>query len=172
MMNDDVLTVHRSPITDHRLDGWESRLNAIIEAARNTPYELGTHDCFRVVCSVIEALTGVNRWPEFSGYRTKREALRQIALVARRAPASPHASRLTPHEFESAGDWFFGGPRVDLKLARRGDVVAVQTADGEKHLGVHLGDRVALMAPAGLLFLPLAGPFKTDCRLLCAWRVG
>ena len=148
-----------SRLTPHaRLDGWERRLNAVIESARDEPYELGRHDCFRVVCAVIEALIGIDRWPEFSGYRSKREALVRIA----RHGAS----------FEAAGDWFFGGPRVDLKHARRGDVVAVQTTDGEKHLGVHLGDRVVLMAPAGLLFLPLSGPFVMNCSLLCAWRVG
>ena len=147
-----------APRPPGRLDGWEARLNHVVEAARREPYELGHHDCFRVACAVIEALTGIDRWPAFSGYRTKREALVRIAQ---------HGST-----FETAGDWFFSGPRIDLKHAQRGDIVAVATADGEKHLAVHLGDRVALMAAAGLQLIPLSGVLVADCRLLCAWKVG
>lgn len=141
-----------------RLDGWEARLNAVIEAFRNERYELGVNDCFRLACAVIAALTGVDRWPEFAGYKTRREALMRIAR---------HGS-----SFEAAGDWFFGGPRVDLRQARRGDLVAVQTADGEKHLAVHLGDRLALMAGAGLLVLRLHEMRAAQCRALCCWRSG
>lgn len=134
-----------------RLEGWEGRLDGLIEGARARPYELGTHDCFRLACAVIEALTGADRWPEFAGYRTRREAL---LLIAR------HGS-----SFELAFDWFFGAPRVDVKLARRGDLCALQSADGQKHLGVCLGARTALLADEGLTFAP-----TLSC--LCAWRVG
>jgi len=67
--------------------------------------------------------------------------------------------------FEAAGDWFFGAPSVDVRLARRGDICCVQTVDGEKHLGVCLGAEVVLLAPEGLISTPLP-----SCR--CAWRVG
>jgi len=134
-----------------RLPGWEARLHAVIEAARATPYVLGTHDCFRLACRVIEALTGVDRWPDFAGYATKREALTMIAR---------HGST-----FERAGDWFFQWGRVDLRQARRGDIVALQTPDGEKHLGICLGRLAAYLSPSGLLFLPT----KSGS---CAWRVG
>ncbi len=135
-----------------RIEGWELRLPLVIEAARNETYELGRHDCFRVACLAVVALTGVDRWPEFAGrYATKREAL---ALLAR------HGST-----FEAAFDWFFGGPHVDVKQARRGDIVALATSDGEKHLGVCIGSRVAFLAETGLLFVPLTG-------CLCAWLIG
>lgn len=133
-----------------RAEGWEDRLVWVIEAARNQPYELGVHDCFRLACRSIEALTGVDRWPEFVGYTTKREALAKLAV---------HGST-----FEDAGDWFFGGPRVRPLSARRGDICAYQTADGEKHLGVCLGAAVAVMRPEGLGFVRM-----DEC--LCAWRV-
>ncbi len=133
-----------------RREGWESRLALVIQAARYTPYELGTHDCFRVACRVVEALTGVDRWHEFAGYTTKREAL---ALIA------SHGS-----SFEAAFDWLLG-PRWDVRLARRGDLCCVQTEDGEKHLGVCLGREVALTAPEGLIYTPLL-----SC--LCCWRIG
>jgi hypothetical protein len=134
-----------------RREGWERRLLAVIEAARAKPYALGEHDCFRLACQTVEALTGVDRWPEFAGYRTRREAMRKLA---------EHGST-----FEAAGDWFFGAPRVDVRLARRGDICCVQTVDGEKHLGVCLGAEVALLGPEGLAYTPLL-----TCR--CAWRVG
>lgn len=133
-----------------RREGWESRLNAVLADARARPYVLGEHDCFRVACRVVEALTGVDRWPEFSGYTTKAEALAKIARHGR--------------SFERAGDWFFG-ERIALGYARRGDIAAVQSPDGEKHLGVVMGKQVYLMYELGLTPAPLAAAH-------CAWRVG
>ena len=134
-----------------RINGWEGRLWAIIEDARQRPYSLGEHDCFRLACRVVEALTGVDRWPEFAGYRTKREAMAKLA---------EHGAN-----FEEAGDWFFGGKRMDVKLACRGDIAAIATVDGEKHLGVCVGDKLACLGPDGLAMIPLrAGT--------CAWKVG
>jgi len=133
-----------------RLDGWESRLNAVLENARARPYVLGAHDCFRVACLVVEALTGVDRWPEFAGYTTKREALHKIAAHG--------------HSFEQAGDWFFG-ERIDLKFARRGDIAALATPDGEKHLGIVMGRQLYVMYELGLTAVPLG-------LAHCAWRVG
>lgn len=137
------------PVT--RLEGWEARLNAVIEAAREEPYTLGRHDCFRLACQVRAALTGVDRWPEFAGYTTRRQALARIAARG--------------SSFEAAGDWFFGSPRVPAALARRGDIVAFQTEDGEKHLGVCLGDRVACLLATGLAFIA-----PEACS--CAWSIG
>ena len=138
--------------TVHRLEGWESRLSAVIEGARDKPYVLGQHDCFSVSCAAVEALTGVDRWPEWRGrYATKDQALR---LLASRASS-----------FEDAGDGFFGVPRVATAFARRGDIVALATADGAKHLGVCLGSRAACLSESGLVFVPVA-----NC--LCAWRIG
>ena len=135
-----------------RLEGWEQRLDALIEAARDRPYVLGEHDCFRVACAVIEALTGVDRWPEWAGrYSTKREALVLLAQYG--------------SSFEAAGDRFFDSPRMDWKLARRGDIVALATPDGEKHLGVVLDHRAAFLGVGGLSWFPASAA-------LCAWRIG
>lgn len=135
-----------------RLEGWESRLAAVIETARHRPYVLGEHDCFRVACAAVEALTGVDHWPTFAGrYATKREAL---ALLAQ------HGST-----FEAAGDGFFGVPHAPVEYAMRGDIVALRTADGEKHLAVWTGSALACMAEEGLLFLPRAAGY-------CCWKVG
>lgn len=135
-----------------RLEGWESRLAAAIEWARARPYVLGQHDCFRVACRVLEALTGVDRWPEWAGrYSTKDEAL---ALLAQ------HGS-----SFNAAFDWFFGVAHENPRLARRGDIVKCVDETGEAHLGVCVGPEVAVLRESGLAFAPLAAAH-------CCWRVG
>ena len=134
-----------------RRPGWERRLEHRLEAARTRPYVLGEHDCFRVVCAAVEALTGVDRWPEFAGrYRTRREALALIASYG--------------SNFLAAFDWFFGGRRIDVRWAQRGDICALATPDGERHLGVCLGERTAVLGAQGLIKMR-----TLDC--ICAWRV-
>lgn len=137
-----------------RLAGWEERLEKILAEGRTQPYELGSWDCFRVACRVLEAITGEDRWPEFSGrYKTARQARRLLANYG--------------CSFEMAGDWFFHSPHVDVREARRGDIVAIQTPDGEKHLGVVTldGAKAALLGASGLVFVPVA-------TCLCAWKIG
>jgi hypothetical protein len=136
-----------------RVAGWEGRLDALLERARYEPYVLGEWDCFRLTCAVLEALTGVDRWPEFRGYRTKREALSAMARFG--------------GSFEDAGDRFFGAPRVTVACARRGDIVALRDAAGAKHLCVCVGVDVAGLREDGLEFVRLSSP-----DLICAWRVG
>jgi len=134
-----------------RLQGWESRLAQVIEAARHRPYVLGQADCFRFACESVEALTGENRWPEFAGkYSTEREALHLLAQHG--------------HSFEDAFDWFFNVQRSDVRLARRGDIVALANG-GQKHLGVCGGALVAALGPEGVVSVPIL-----EC--LCAWRIG
>jgi len=138
-------------MSSRRLEGWEQRLDDVIAGARDVPYVLGQHDCLRVALRTVEALTGVDRWSEFEGYATKREALATIAKFG--------------SSFEAAISWFFGEDSVDTRLARRGDICLVETADGEKHLGVCLGRDTALLGSDGLVYIP-----TLSC--LCAWRVG
>lgn len=135
-----------------RLEGWEDRLLAVVTRAREEAYELGRFDCFRLACLVIEALTGIDRWPEFDGqYSTKREALAMLAA---------HGSNFT-----EAGNWFFGGEPVSWKLARRGDILELRLPDGSAHLVVCLGRTVGGLTDEG---------FKQFPTRICAhaWRVG
>ena len=134
-----------------RLDGWETRLNQVIEEARARPYVLGEHDCFHLACAVVHALTGVDRWPEFAGtYRTRREALARIA---------EHGST-----FEAAGNWFFNGQAIAVNFAQRGDIVAFYTQH-QFHLGVMMGAQFAGLLQDGIAHAP-----REHARL--AWRVG
>lgn len=124
----------------------------VLEEARARPYELGIHDCFRLACSIVDALTGVDRWPEFSGrYATESESRRLLARYG--------------SSFEGAFDWFFGANSVNVRMARRGDIAAWADVDGELHLAVVDGARAWVLGPEGLAAVP-----ALTCR--CAWRVG
>lgn len=134
-----------------RIDGWEARLIAVVEAARHRPYVLGEHDCLRFSCACIEAMTGNDYWPNFAGYKTKRQARRVIAVIA---PSLGHAVSLTLGRH----------PRVP-RSAQRGDLVRFH--DGEDHLGVCLGGIVAVLGEQGLQFIDL-----NDGRMTDSWRIG
>lgn len=136
-----------------RLEGWESRLATVIETARHRPYVLGEWDCLRLACAAVVALTGVDFWPQFAGYRSKRQAL---VTIARIAPSLGDAVGLTLGVSPSPP---FG--------ARRGDLALYRDALGEDHLGVVAGSRVMLTLDTGLTSVTL-----DDAGLLCAWRVG
>lgn len=136
-----------------RLEGWESRLAVVIEAARCAPYVLGESDCLRLACRAVQALTGVDFWPRFAGYSTRRGALVTIARIA-------------PSLGEAVTATLAVSPTPTLS-ARRGDLVLFRDADGEDHLGVVTGSRVMVYLPAGLGSVALDHP-----GLLGGWRIG
>lgn len=136
-----------------RREGWESRLAAVLEVARARPYVLGEADCLRTACEVVAALTGVDFWPRFAGYRTKREAL---VTIARIAPSLGEAVSAT-----------LGVPPMRVFAAWRGDLVLYRDERGEDHLGISIGPQVALAAAEGWMLIALSHP-----GLLCSWRVG
>lgn len=136
-----------------RLDGWESRLAAVIEAAQHTPYVLGENDCLRVACAAVEVLTGVDYWPRFAGYKTRRQALMTIAKIA---PSLGEAVTAT-----------LGVPPSPTFSAQRGDLVLFREPSGEDHLGVCIGREVTLTSDEGIITAALDDP-----RILCSWRIG
>lgn len=136
-----------------RRTDWPERLTAVIEAARQQPYMLGTHDCLRVACAAVEALTEVDYWPKFKGYKTKRQALARIAKIA-------------PSLAEAVTATLAVSPAPTFS-ALRGDLLLFRDDQGEDHLGVCIGRYVVLTAPEGSLLLGLDHP-----GLLCSWRVG
>lgn len=136
-----------------RLQGWEARLATVLEAARHQPYALGEHDCLRLACQSVEALTGVDHWPRFAGYTTQREALRTIARIAATlGEAVTAVLRVEPSR---------------IRMAQRGDIALYRDVTGQDHLGVVVGSNVAVLREDGIQMLPLL-----DNGLLCAWRVG
>lgn len=136
-----------------RLEGWEARLAAVIEEARGEAYVLGRHDCFRVVCRGVQALTGVDLWSAWAGtYRTRAQALRRIAEFG-------------GGSFDDAFSRLFGVAPVAVQLARRGDVVKYLDRGGTPHLGLCNGPTVAVLEETGLAFVELSA-----CE--SCWRIG
>lgn len=138
-----------TPLT--RLEGWEARLPPVIEASRLQTYALGVHDCLIFTCACIEALTGVDFWPRFAGYRSKLSAYRVIRAIA---PTLAEAVTVV-----------LGQPPIMPALARRGDVALYR--DAEDHLGVCIGAEVAVLEPGGLAFVSLL-----HRGVILAWRIG
>jgi hypothetical protein len=135
-----------------RREGWEGRLAAVLEDARGRSYVLGEHDCFRLACAAVEALTGVDLWAAWAGrYRTRREALALLASYG--------------GTFTGAFSRLFGAAPEPIALARRGDIAEYQDPRGERHLGVVNGARVVLLLAAGVEGIP-----RSACRH--AWRIG
>lgn len=146
-----------------RLPGWESRLAKVLEDAARRPYQLGEHDCFRLACMAVEAMTGADLWAGWAGrYRTKREALRLLAEYA--AEASELAVAAGP-AFTRAFSRLFGGAPVCMGRARRGDVAEYVDGRGEQHLGVVNGADVAVLLEGGAGYVP-----RSSC--VHAWRIG
>ena len=140
-----------------RRPGWELRLAAAIEAARNRPFAWGTHDCATFAFDLRRDLTGggdiAALWR--GRYRTARGATRVMR-------------RLGWSSLEAAGRDLLGEPLADLRLAQRGDLVLAGTGLG---FGICLGARAAGIAPAtgpgspgGLILAPMS-----SCAL--AWRI-
>lgn len=134
-----------------RKEGWEVRLQSLLEEAETRKYELGKADCFRLACEVVEALTGrPSRWDEWRGrYHDTRSALKLIG---------EHGG------FRAAFSWFFGSAPIEVKFAQRGDICAWQDKTSMRHLGVCTGRKVALVGESSLFYVPL-----TDCEF--AWRI-
>lgn len=136
-----------------RRHDWPERLLAVVESARLKPYVLGENDCLRMACACVEALTGVDFWPQFAGYKTKRQALVTIAKIA---PSLGDAVTAT-----------LGMPPAPTLSAQRGDLFLYRDERGEDHLGVCVGRHVVLMAAEGTLQMGIDHP-----GLLCSWRIG
>ena len=136
-----------------RRTDWPERLATVIESARQQTYVLGRHDCLRVACAAVDALTGVDHWPKFVGYKTKRQALARIARIA-------------PSLGEAVTATLAVSPAPTFS-AMRGDLLLFRDDQGEDHLGVCVGRQVVLTAPEGTLLMGLDHP-----GLLCSWRIG
>lgn len=136
-----------------RMEGWESRLAAVMQSARSQTYALGEWDCFALACAAVNALTGVDFWPAWRGrYHTPREALRLLAEFG--------------GGFTGSFTRLFGVAPGSIKLARRGDIAEIRDSVGQSHLGVVLGSEVVVaMQDVQLQYAP-----RSLCRH--AWSIG
>lgn len=133
-----------------RKPNWPEILAAKIEAARNTPFSWGTHDCCMFSADVVLAMTGTDYAEEFRGKYTTAtgatKALKKYGLGS----------------IENSLTVKFGEPVHPFK-AGRGDVVLADMPTG-KALGICLGEKAAFAGKDGMVLLPMN-------LWLCAWRV-
>lgn len=122
----------------------------IIADAENVPYRLGEHDCLNVACAVVQARTGIDYWPQFAGYKTKRQAL---VTIARIAPT-----------LRGAVSKVLSTPELPPRMAQRGDLVLYR--DTDEHIGICLGRDVAVLGADGLQRISIMSD-----ALVAAWRV-
>ena len=136
-----------------RYPDWPSLLTAEIDRARKRPFcwggLSGGQDCCLFAADVVFALTGRDFAESFRGrYSSRAEA---VALLGARGG------------LEAVVTGCLGEPLPTALLARRGDVVMVDTPEG-RALGVVVGAKAVGAGPQGLTFVPMAGWLK-------AWRV-
>jgi hypothetical protein len=132
-----------------RLEYWPQIL-ADFMAAADRPFEWGAWDCGLFSAACVQAMTGVDIAAEFRGrYKTAKGARRVM--------------RGTMGEMMTRVAATYGMPEIRPSLAQRGDMVMIDTPDGEA-LGICIGATIACLSPFGLLFLPMT-------RARRAWRV-
>jgi hypothetical protein len=133
-----------------RRQDWPERLARFIAARRGEAFAWGRNDCCLFAADWALEATGADAAAEYRGrYRTRRGAYALLRRVSGGGVAA-------------AATRAWGAPIAPL-LAQRGDVVAVETEYGEA-LGVHLGERIAVVTPEGLGFL---SPRAAEA----AWRI-
>lgn len=130
-----------------RGDGWELRLVAAIDAARDRPWAWGSHDCATFALACARAVAGgPTRWDHWFGVHDDEASAH--ALIAANGGL---AAMMGP----GARGW---------KQAQRGDI-ALARHEATAVLGVVEGGAVWVAArPAGVARLPLAS-------VVCAWVV-
>lgn len=130
---------------------WPRLLDDYIAEARSRPFEWGRHDCGLFAANWVRIATGrdpAKRWRR--RYTTERGAWRVL-----------RNDGLLDMEDVARAAW--GEPIENNRLAGRGDVVSVLSG-GLVCLGIHIGHRVACVAPGGLVFLPIG-------EVRHAWRI-
>lgn len=133
---------------------WETRLHAICQERKRTPFVWGQHDCALFVADCVQAMTGQDLAAECRGrYSSKEEA---AALLTE----SCGGDLETYMEQRGLTEW----PTV--RLAQRGDMVLLHRELGPALGIVSLdGQRALFAGPDGLEKLAVL-----DCER--AWRVG
>lgn len=130
-----------------RKEQWPEILADEIEAARGRPFAWGSHDCCAFAARVVQAMTGVDFLANFAPYHDKAGA---------NALLSGHDG---VRDFATA---CLGNPIPPLK-AQRGDIVVVDTKDGEA-LGICNGSHHVCASLRGIEVVPFG-------EALAAWRV-
>ena len=156
-----------------RFEDWDIRLDAYLLECARKPFAWGEHDCCLFVCGAIFEMTGVDPAVGFRGhYSTRAAAYRLLGKEIRKAGPLKPVGDCKPCRkagfIRAIGAIcsIWGFPVVPVPLARRGDAVIVRDTEATTALGIVAldGTRVAVLAPDGLTYYPLASA-------LAAWRI-
>jgi len=130
---------------------WLRLLYGYIDVHSKTIYTLGQNDCVRFCCGAIEAMTGVDHWPELGGhYSTRAEAIAFIRAMA--GDLTKFVTQKTGYE------------AIPVAFAQRGDLVIYEDEKG-KHLAICVGENFTAFREDGFIYLPMSK------NVTAAWRV-
>ncbi len=117
-----------------KVPDWEAQLTAVLSNAEKMPFSYGLHDCGLFAADCVLAITGKDPAAEMRGtYGTEEEA---DALVARYGSL---LALLTEK---------LGEPKKGRGM-EKGDIILF-VLFGIEHVGVCLGEKVALVGDTGL----------------------
>ena len=126
-----------------RFDDWPTRLNAAIAAPFS--FQWGKTDCALRACHVAQAITGVDLAERYAGrYSTPLGAARVIRRAGFDTLAELVADAL---------------PEIPTARARRGDLVVIDTQDGDA-LGVAMPPHCLAAGPNAWRVLPLGAAVR------------
>jgi len=139
-----------SPAETERLPDWQERLDAVVRAWLDRPYDLISANCCHFAGDVIAALTGADWWAELGVSNTET-----VEDVAR--------ARLQFGGTEGIAAAYLGERQPRL-LLRVGDI-ALAPGEHDDTLGVVMGASALFVTAQGLARVSLA-----DCK--GGWRLG
>ena len=134
-----------------RREDWPCRLAAALEAARDKPFQWGSHDCGLFAADCVLAMTDVDPAASYRGQYTDEAGARATMLA------------LASGGLRAAWTRALGPAMNNVRMARRGDVALVEIG-GVEATGVVAGSRVACLSEVGLAMVPAH-------RIVTAWRV-
>lgn len=131
-----------------RIEGWEQKLDAIIESKRNQPFDWADNNCMGFVAEAQKTITGETSFPEvLENIGSKRNALK---LILENGP--------------SLTDWVDKHlEQIPITMAQRGDIVDVETCEGPA-MGLCIGPKAVFIGKNGIEYVPLTS-------LIRAWRL-
>lgn len=136
-----------------RIEGWERRLNAVIDGVAGREFEWGVSDCATLAADAVIACTGIDPLGSFRGAYRDAESLQALCLQA-------------ADGFTEFVEWRLvesGASRVAPGLAQRGDI-AVAVHEGNLVVGVVMIGCIVTRVGIGTARLPIAAG-------QVAWRI-
>ena len=131
-----------------RQEGWENKLEELVQTKRHQPFDWGTNNCVGFVAEAQIAMTGETDFPEaltdigskYNAYRLIRKRVKNIT--------------------DGANKYF---QSIPITMAQRGDIVEIETCEGPA-VGICLGSNAVFIGKDGLEYFPMTS-------LIRAWRM-